>query len=60
MKAFITRWFRQWIHTPSILLGRGDEVMEIDNFATGRREHLLAQDLCARRGSIADKTWWTG
>lgn len=57
MKAFITGGFGQvGSHIAEFLLARGDEVMAIDNFATGRREHLLAQDrLHAVEGSIADK-----
>lgn len=57
MKAFITGGFGQvGSHIAEALLARGDEVMAIDNFATGRREHLLAQNrLHAVEGSIADK-----
>jgi UDP-glucose 4-epimerase len=38
------------------LLGRGDEVVVIDNYATGRRDNLTAQDgLSVVEGTIADE-----
>ncbi len=44
-------------HVAEMLLARGDEVLGIDNFATGRREHLPAQArLRMVEGSIADRT----
>ena len=43
-------------HVAEMLLARGDEVLGIDNFATGRREHLPAQArLKLVEGSIADR-----
>lgn len=45
MKVFITGGNGQIGSTVAdILLARGDTVMSIDNFATGRRDNLLAQD----------------
>ena len=43
--------------TTEMLLARGDEVLAIDNFATGRRVHLPEshQGLTFVEGSIADK-----
>jgi UDP-glucose 4-epimerase len=39
-----------------ILLARGDQVLSIDNFATGRRDNLLPHaDLTEVEGSIADR-----
>ena len=39
-----------------LLLERGDDVLAIDNFATGRREHLPAEHerLTVVEGTIAD------
>ena len=43
-------------HTVEMLLARGDEVLGIDNLATGRREHLAEQErLELVIGSIADR-----
>lgn len=43
-------------HVAEMLLARGDEILGIDNFATGRREHLLEQPrLRIVEGSIADR-----
>ncbi len=43
-------------HVAEMLLARGDQVLGIDNFATGRREHLAAQKgLRLEEGSIADR-----
>jgi len=43
-------------HVAEMLLARGDEVLGIDNFATGRREHLAGQPrLKVVEGSIADR-----
>lgn len=43
-------------HVAEMLLARGDEILGIDNFATGRREHLPEQPrLRIVEGSIADK-----
>ena len=43
-------------HVAEMLLARGDEVLGIDNLATGRREHLAAHPkLKVEIGSIADK-----
>jgi UDP-glucose 4-epimerase len=43
-------------HVAEMLLARGDEVRGIDNFATGRREHLADQPrLKVVTGSIADR-----
>ena len=57
MKVFITGGFGQvGSHIAELLLARSDEVMAIDNFATGRREHLTTQNrLHMVEGSIADK-----
>lgn len=42
-------------HLADRLLARGDEVMVIDNYATGRRDNLKAQDkLTVVEGTIAD------
>lgn len=43
-------------HVTELLLARGDEVLVIENFATGRREHLPEQHpkLTLVEGSIAD------
>ncbi len=43
-------------HVAEMMLERGDEVLGIDNFATGRREHLSSRPgLRLVEGSIADK-----
>lgn len=43
-------------HLADRLLGRGDEVLVIDNFSTGRRDNLTAQDrLQVVEGTIADR-----
>jgi nucleoside-diphosphate-sugar epimerase len=43
-------------HVAEMLLARGDEILGIDNFATGRREHLPDQPrLRLVEGSIADR-----
>lgn len=57
MKVFITGGCGQvGSHIAEILLARGNEVLSIDNFATGRPEHLPDQDrLTQVDGSIADK-----
>lgn len=57
MKAFITGGCGQvGSHIAEILLSRGDEVVSIDNFATGRPEHLSDHsNLTQIEGSIADK-----
>ena len=57
MKAFVTGGCGQvGSHVAEMLLARGDTVVVIDNFATGRREHLAPQArLTFVEGSIADK-----
>ena len=57
MKAFITGGCGQvGSHIAELLLARGDEVLSIDNFDTGRPEHLPEQNgLTQIEGSIADK-----
>lgn len=57
MKALITGACGQvGSHVAEMLLERGDEVLGIDNLATGRREHLDAHPkLKVEIGSIADK-----
>lgn len=57
MKAFITGVCGQiGSHVAELLLARGDEVIGIDNYATGRPEHLSPQDrLTLVEGSIADR-----
>lgn len=57
MKAFVTGGCGQvGSHVAEMLLERGDTVVAIDNFATGRREHLSAHPkLTFVEGSIADK-----
>lgn len=58
MKALITGGCGQvGSHVAELLLARGDEVLAIDNLATGRREHLpeRADRLTYVAGSIADK-----
>jgi UDP-glucose 4-epimerase len=56
MKVFITGGNGQVGSTVAdMLLGRGDTVMSIDNFATGRRDNLLPRDrLTQIEGTIAD------
>lgn len=56
MKVFITGGNGQVGSTVAeMLLGRGDTVMSIDNFATGRRDNLLPQDrLTQIEGTIGD------
>lgn len=56
MKVFITGGCGQvGSHAAEIFLARGDEVLAVDNFATGRAEHLPAQErLRFVEGSIAD------
>lgn len=58
MKAFVTGGCGQvGSHVIERLLARGDEVLAIDNLATGRREHLpgKAERLNLVEGSIADR-----
>ena len=57
MKAFISGGCGQvGSHVAEILLARGDEVLSIDNFATGRQIHLPDQDrLIQVEGTISDK-----
>lgn len=57
MKAFVTGGCGQvGSHVAEMLLERGDTVVAIDNFATGRREHLSAHPkLTFVEGSIADR-----
>jgi UDP-glucose 4-epimerase len=57
MKAFITGGSGQvGSHISENFLARGDEVMSIDNFETGRPEHLFDQDrLTQIEGTIANK-----
>ena len=57
MKIFITGGLGQvGSHVAELLLARGDEVLVIDNLATGRREHLTAHPrLTVVEGTIADK-----
>lgn len=58
MKAFITGGCGQvGSHVAELLMNRGDQVMAIDNLATGRREHLPEshENLTLIEGSIADK-----
>lgn len=57
MKVFVTGALGQvGSHTVEMLLARGDEVLGIDNLATGRREHLEAHPkLRIEIGSIAEK-----
>lgn len=56
MKVLITGGCGQvGSHIAEMLLARGDEVLAIDNFATGRPEHLPPQkNLTLVTGSIAD------
>ena len=57
MKVFISGACGQvGSHVAEMLLVRGDEVLGIDNLATGRREHLADQPrLKVEPGSIADR-----
>ena len=58
MKVFVTGGCGQiGSHVSEIHLGRGDEVLAIDNFETGRRIHLPdeADKLTFVEGSIADR-----
>ena len=57
MKAFITGGLGQvGSHVAELLLERGDEVLVIDNLATGRRQHLSRHSrLTVVEGTIADK-----
>ena len=57
MRVFITGGLGQvGSHVAELLLERGDEVLVIDNLATGRREHLAAHPrLTVVEGTIADK-----
>lgn len=57
MRVFITGGCGQiGSHIAERLLARGDEVLVIDNFATGRRMHLADQErLRVVEGSIADR-----
>lgn len=57
MKALITGGCGQvGSHVAELLLARGDQVISIDNFATGRPEHLPPQErLELVEGSIADR-----
>lgn len=58
MKVFITGACGQvGSHITEMLLDRGDEVMGIDNLATGRREHLKEhKNLIVIIDTISDKT----
>ena len=57
MKVFITGGLGQvGSHVADLLLAREDEVLVIDNLATGRREHLAGHPrLTVVEGTIADK-----
>lgn len=57
VKVFITGGFGQvGSHVAELLLERGDEVVVIDNLATGRREHLaMHPQLTVVEGTIADR-----
>ena len=57
MKVFITGGLGQvGSHVAELLLERGDEVVVIDNLATGRREHLAAHPgLTVVEGTIAHR-----
>jgi UDP-glucose 4-epimerase len=56
MRVFITGGFGQVGSTVAdLLLGRGDSVLAIDNFATGRRDNLAAHpNLTTAEGTIVD------
>ena len=58
MKVIVTGGLGQiGSHVAEMLLERGDEVLVIDNLATGRKEHLEEQDrLKIVIDTIADKT----
>ena len=62
MKIFITGGLGQvGSHIGELLLARGDEVLVIDNLATGRREHLTEHPrLTVVEGTIADKAMVDG
>lgn len=49
-------------HTAELMLARGDTVLGLDNFATGRREHLPEGEARYRflEGSIADAAFVSG
>jgi UDP-glucose 4-epimerase len=58
MKMFVTGGCGQvGSHVAELALARGDQVVAIDNFSTGRLEHLpaAAEGLTLVTGSIADK-----
>lgn len=58
-KTFVTGGAGQvGSHIIELLLARGDTVLALDNFATGRPEHLPngAERLIFEQGSISDKT----
>lgn len=57
MRVFITGGMGQvGSHVAELLLERGDDVLAIDNLATGRREHLTAHPrLTVVEGTIADR-----
>ena len=58
MKALITGGLGQiGSHVAEMMLDRGDQVLVIDNLATGRQDHLAQNDnLRVVIGSIADGT----
>ena len=57
MRVFITGGLGQiGSHIAEILLGRGDQVLVMDDLTTGRVEHLVQDDhLTVVIGSIADR-----
>lgn len=57
MKVFVSGGCGQLgSHVVELLLAQGEEVLAVDNFATGRREHLRDQPkLRVVEGSIADR-----